>query len=48
MTEKQIRAKFLSLLKRNDLTREEIQNATFEILKYKRNNANWRSNLIID
>ena len=48
MTEKQIRAKFLSLLKRNDLTREEIQNATFEILKYKRNNTNWRSNLIID
>ena len=47
MTEKQIRAKFLSLLKRNDLTKEEIQNATFEMLQYKRNNINWRDNLII-
>ena len=48
MTDKDLRTKFLALLKRNDLTREQVQNATFDILQYKRKNDNWRDALIIN
>tara|TARA_R110000803_G_scaffold37258_4_gene80284 strand:+ start:830 stop:979 length:150 start_codon:yes stop_codon:yes gene_type:complete len=48
MTDKDLRTKFLELLKRNDLKKEEIQNATFDILQYKRRNDNWRETLIIN
>ena len=48
MTDRDLRKKFLELLKRNDLTKEQIQNATFEILQYKRRNDNWRDTLIIN
>ena len=48
MTDKQLRAKFLSLLKRNDLTTLDIQKATIELREYKRQNPYWREQLTIN
>ena len=48
MKENQIRAKFLSLLKRNDLTTLELQAVKVEIREYKRKNPYWREQLIIN
>ena len=48
MIDKDLRTKFLALLKRNDLTREQIQNATTELRQYKRKNDNWKDALIIN
>ena len=48
MTDKKLRAKFLSLLKRNDLTTLELQAVKVEIREYKRQNPYWREQLIIN
>ena len=37
----------LALLKRNNLTKDEIKEATQKLKKYKRDNDNWHVTLVI-
>lgn len=42
-----MRKEMLALLKRDDLTKDEIKEAGLKLEKYKRNNNDWHINLVV-
>jgi hypothetical protein len=42
-----MRKEMLALLKRDDLTKDEIREAGLKLEKYKRNNDDWQIKLVV-